>query len=119
MYPIPLDLDLSSALGQFTTQIRVGKYDLQFSFGSVHFQSMCKVILIKNESMVSVWKEGEWPEAAFLDVYNVNLSHYEIPNERLIILKLENELEIHLPVDDDQYECLSISIDNDIGPWYF
>jgi hypothetical protein len=37
MYRIPLDLDLSSAVGQFTTQIAVGQFDLHFSFGRIRF----------------------------------------------------------------------------------
>jgi len=37
MYRIPKELDLSKAVGEFTTQIRVGKYDIQFEFGDVHF----------------------------------------------------------------------------------
>ena len=37
MYGIPKELDLSPVLGEFTTQVRVGQFDLQFTFGSVSF----------------------------------------------------------------------------------
>jgi hypothetical protein len=37
MYRIAKELDLSSIVGQFTTQLRVGQFDLQFTLGRVKF----------------------------------------------------------------------------------
>jgi hypothetical protein len=36
MYRIPSDLDLSPVVGEFTTQLRVGQFDLQFTFVKVN-----------------------------------------------------------------------------------
>jgi hypothetical protein len=33
MCRVPKDLDLSPVVGEFTTQVRVGQFDLQFTFG--------------------------------------------------------------------------------------
>lgn len=38
MYRIPDGLDLSPAVGEFTTQVRVGQFDLQFTFGPANIE---------------------------------------------------------------------------------
>ena len=47
MYRIPKDLDLSPVVGEFTTQVRVGQFDLQFTFGSVNFAVQSPVNLFR------------------------------------------------------------------------
>jgi len=104
-------LDLSGIIGQFTTQIRVGQYDLQFSLGKVHFLITSPISLVREGAEIGRWNEGSWPDPAFFEVMNVNLSRYEIPDDRTIVLYLENGVEIHLSDDSDQYECIQISVD--------
>lgn len=49
MYRIPDELALSCVTGEVTTQIRVGKYDLRFSFGRVHFSIWSPILLFDGE----------------------------------------------------------------------
>src|SRR5690606_33734656 len=65
MYGFPADLDLSPALGQETTQLCVGPYDLQFSFGVVAFAVQSRVEIWRNSDLIGSWEAGGWPEPAF------------------------------------------------------
>ena len=64
MYRIPKELDLSPVVGQFTTQLRVGQFDLQFTFGKVSFGIWSPVNLFRDGKLVAHWEEGKWPDAA-------------------------------------------------------
>jgi hypothetical protein len=59
MYRIPNDLDLSNVVGQFTTQICVGQFDLQFSFGKVNIAVQSQVDLVQNGKVIGSWDEGK------------------------------------------------------------
>src|SRR6516164_392806 len=109
MYRIPKDLDLSPVIGKFTTQIRVGQFDLQFTFGSVNFAVTSPVELFRAGKHVAHWEEGKWPEAGFFDIMNSKVTQCEVVNDRLIVLGFENGLEMHLEDDSDQYECMHIT----------
>ena len=117
MYRIPKDLDLSKIVGQFTTQVRVGQFDLQFSFGEVHFAVQSHVDLVRNGEVIGKWQEGEWPTPEFFGIMNAEVVRYEIPNDRTIEIHLENGIEIHLTDDSDQFECMQISIQGDPDQW--
>lgn len=117
MYRISKDLDLSKIIGQFTTQVRVGPFDLQFSFGEVHFAVQSDVDIVRNGEVIGKWQGGKWPTPQFFDVMNVNVVKYEIPNDRTIVIHLENGIEIHLTDDSDQFESMQISIQGELGQW--
>jgi hypothetical protein len=117
MYRIPSDLNLSKVIGQTTTQILVGQFDIQFSFGEVHFAVQSGIDLVRNGETIGGWQEGEWPSPQFFEVMNVNVTKYEIPNDRTIIVYLENGVEIHLNDDSDQFECMQISIKGAPSQW--
>ena len=57
MYRIPENLDLSPVVGEFTTQVRVGQFDLQFTFGPVHFAVQSRVNLFRDGEIVA-YREG-------------------------------------------------------------
>jgi hypothetical protein len=117
MYRIPQNLDLSKAIGQFTTQICVGKYDIQFNLGDVHFAVQSTILLTKNGKIIAKWSEGIWPENGFIEIFNVNVSKITIPDNKSIIILFENNIEMHLKDDSDQYECMQISINGDPKEW--
>lgn len=110
MYRIPNDLNLSRIVGQSTTQIRVGQYDLQFSFGEVDFAIQSPVNLVRAGNVIGTWQEGLWPSPQFFEVMNVDVMKYEIPSDQKLVIYLENGIEIHLSDDSDQFECMQISI---------
>jgi hypothetical protein len=117
MYRIPKELDLTKAVGEFTTQINVGKYDIQFSFGDVHFAIQSSIKIIKEGKLIASWEEGVWPESGFIEIFNIPISSVQIPDDRTIIIKFENNLDMHLNDNSDQYESMQISIKGESGPW--
>ena len=116
MYRIPDDLDLSKIVGQFTTQLLVGQYDMQFSFGDIRFAIESPIELYRDGAIIGSWIAGAWPPPQFFDVMNSNVISYEIPNNRTIVIRLENNIEVHLCDNSDQFECMKISI-GDSDPW--
>jgi len=117
MYRIPKDLDLSPVGGEFTTQVRVGQFDLQFTFGSVNFAVQSPVNLFRAGKQVAHWEEGKWPESGFFDIMNSNVTRCDVVHNRLIKLEFENGLEMHLEDSSDQYECMQITFKGAPWPW--
>ncbi|MEM9036728.1 MAG: hypothetical protein AAGD18_19190 [Actinomycetota bacterium] len=108
MYGVPADLDLSPVVGEFTTQIRVGQFDLQFTFGSVNFAVQSPVSVLRDGTVLARWAQGSWPEPGFFDVLNASVLAVTIgPKE--IALGLENGLTLQLIDDSDQYETMQIN----------
>lgn len=117
MYRISKEMDLSRIVGQSTTQIRVGQFDIQFSFGDVDFAVQSAIELARNGEVIAIWREGEWPPSQFYEVMNVEVRSYEVPNDRSIVIFLENGLEIFLRDDSDHYECMQISVKGEPNQW--
>jgi hypothetical protein len=117
MYRIPKELDLSPVLGEFTTQIRVGQFDIQFTFGDVSFSVSSPVKLFRGGELIGHWEEGNWPEAAFYDVMNTEVTRCEATTDRLIVIAFANGIEMHLADDSDQYECMQIHYKGNPSPW--
>ncbi len=109
MYRIPKDLDLSPVVGEWTTQLGVGQFDLQFTIGKVHFAVQSPVRILRNGEQVACWEEGKWPEPGFYDIMNTEVTRCEVVTDRLIVLGFENGLEMHLEDNSDQHECMQIS----------
>lgn len=117
MYRIPDQLDLSPLIGEFTTQVRVGQFDLQFTFGPVSFFVQSPVNLFRDGKLIAHWEEGRWPEPGFFDVMNARIRRYEIRNQRLIVLEFENGIAMHLEDSSDEYECMQIYFEGHPSPW--
>jgi hypothetical protein len=117
MYRIPADLDLSPVIGEIASQIRVGRYDLQFAFGPVHFAVQSPIRLFRDGRLVASWEGGRWPPSGFYDVMNAEVRRWEIPDARRIVLGLENGIEIHLEDNSDCHECFQISVEGSPSPW--
>jgi hypothetical protein len=116
MYRIPKELDLSPVVGEFTTQIRVGQFDLQFTFGVVDFAITSPVNLFRGGELIGHWEEGKWPDAAFYDIMNTEIIRCEIKTDRLIVIPFANGIEMHLTDDSDQYECIQIRFKGNPSP---
>jgi hypothetical protein len=119
MNRIPSDLDLSCAIGQRATQLRVGEFDIQFSLGSANFNIQSPIELRRNDVTIGKWQEGQWPDEAFGEILNELVVFYNVPNDRELILSFQNGIQMHLIDDSDQYETMSISIEGSAkGTWY-
>ena len=117
MYRIPKELDLSSVVGAFTTQIRVGQFDIQFTLGDVSFAVTSPINLYRAGELIGRWTEGKWPDAVFYDVMNTDVTRCEIVSERLIVIAFANGIEMHLVDDSDQYESMQIHFKGNPSPW--
>ena len=117
MYRIPKELDLSPVVGEFTTQVCVGQFDLQFTLGPVSFMITSPVDLFRDGKVIAHWEAGRWPEAGFYDMMNAKIRSCNVPNERLIVLEFENGIVVHLVDDSDQYECIFINFKGDPSQW--
>jgi hypothetical protein len=116
MYQLPKKLDLSEAIGQCTTQLRIGPFDIQFSFGKVNFNIQSQVILTSHGETITQWEEGTWPDATFSQVFNVAMVDWQL-QENSIMLRLENGMEMQLMADNGGYECIQISIEGQDVLW--
>jgi len=117
MYRIPKELDLSPVVGEFTTQVLVGQFDLQFMFGKVNFAIQSPVRLIRDGKQVAYWEEGKWPDPGFYDIMNTEVRRCEIVNDRLIVLQFDNGIEMHLEDNSDQHESIQISFAGNPSQW--
>jgi hypothetical protein len=117
MYRIPADLDLSPVVGQFTTQVRVGQFDLQFTFGPVNFAVQSPVNLFRDGKLLAHWEEGRWPDPGFYDLMNSEVRRCEVVNDRRILLEFDNGITMHLEDSSDQYECMQISFEGEQMQW--
>ena len=117
MYRIPDKLDLAPVVGEFTTQVRVGQFDLQFTFGPVSFAVQSPVNLFRDGKLIAHWEEGRWPDPDFYHVMNAKVIRWEVPNDRLIKLELDNGIAMHLEDSSDQYECMQIYFEGNPSPW--
>jgi hypothetical protein len=117
MYRIPKELDLSPVAGEFTTQVRVGQFDLQFTFGTVSFLIQSPVNLFRDSKLIAHWEEGKWPEAGFFNLMNTKVRRCEVVNDRLIVFQFDNGIEMRLEDDSDQYECMRISFAGNPTQW--
>jgi len=80
MCRIPNNLDLSNVVGEFTTQVLVGQFDLQFTFSEVNFAIQSPVSLIRNGGVIGRWEGGKWLDTQFFEIMNANVVICEIPN---------------------------------------
>jgi len=117
MYRIPKELDLSSVIGEFTTQVRVGQFDLQFTFGNVNFAVQSPVNVFRDGGLIARWEEGRWPDPGFYEVMNTEVTRCQVVGDRLIVFEFANGVEMRLVDDSDQYECMQISFKDPPSEW--
>jgi len=117
MYRIPKELDLSPVIGEFTTQVRVGQFDLQFTFGNVNFAVQSPVNVFRAGELIARWEEGRWPDPGFYEVMNTEVTRCRVVGDRLIVFEFANGVEMRLVDDSDQYECMQIGFKDPPSEW--
>jgi hypothetical protein len=117
MRRIPKELDLSPVLGEFTTQVRVGQFDIQFTFGAVNFAVQSPINIFRKGEIVAHWESGKWPDPGFYEIMNTEVIRCDVVNDRLIVVELANGIEMHLEDRSDNYESMQISFDGDSTLW--
>lgn len=48
---------------------------------------------------------------------NVNVVACQMPDERKVVIHLENGMEIHLRDDSNKFECMQIYVDGEQSPY--
>lgn len=117
MYRIPKDLDLSPIIGEFATQIRVGQFDLQFTFGDINFIVQSPINLFRDGRLTAHWEPGRWPDGGFYEIMNTEIRHSEVVSDSLIVIEFENHIQMHLVDNSDQHESMQIQIRGNPFPW--
>ncbi len=117
MYRIPKDLDLSAVVGQFTTQVWVGQFDLQFTFGDADFAIETPVNLFRAGELVAHWEQGKWPDPEFYAIMNTQVTRCEVIGDRSIVFEFGNGIAMHLEDSPDQYESMQIRLKGRPSPW--
>ncbi len=117
MHRIPKDIDLGQVLGHFTPQMRVGQFDLQFSFGPVDFAVESPIDVLRGSEIAAHWEQGKWPDRGFYDIMNAAVVRCDVVSDRLIEIEFENGLVMKLQDSSDQYESMSIAIRGESKRW--
>jgi hypothetical protein len=117
MYRIPKELDLSPIVGEFTTQVRVGQFDIQFTFGEVSFAVQSPISLFREGRLFAHWEEGKWPDPGFYEIMNTEVIRCDVVSNKLIVVAFANGIEMHLEDSSDQYESMQISFKGAPHAW--
>jgi hypothetical protein len=67
--------------------------------------------------LIGHWEEGKWPDPAFYDIMNTEITRCDTKTDRLIEIAFANSVEIHLLDDSDLYECVQIYFKGNPAPW--
>lgn len=114
MYGIPEDLDLTPVIGESTSHVGVGQFDLTFSFGPVGFAVQSTIKIFRDDKLLAEWQEGRWPDPSFYDVMNTDVNRCDITRSEggdRIEFEFDNGLIMHLVEDRVPFESMQITID--------
>lgn len=114
IYGIPESIDLSAAVGEFTTQVRVGQHDLQMAFGPVNFAAQSSADLYRGSELVAHWQAGRWPDPGFFEIMNTPIRGWRVAHRKTLIVELENGLALHLSDDSERFETMHITVHGDV-----
>jgi hypothetical protein len=110
MHGFSEDLKLEGIVGSEIQQICLGRYDVQFLFGSgtrICAQSLVEVF--QGEELVAIWdEEKNWTTSAFQNLLNVTVDTYAVINERAMEIRLQDGMRLRLYDNSTQYESLQI-----------
>ena len=118
MYGIPSDLNYASMIGEFTTQVCVGQFDLQLTLGDFRFIIQSSVDIFKDGIRVGGWDGASWPDAVFYDLMNVAVTGVDLTNDKTMHISFENGLVAQLIDDSDKYESMQIIVGKSPGVVY-
>lgn len=110
MHGFSEDLKLEGVVGSEIQQICLGRYDVQFLFGSgtrICVQSLVEVFA--GEELVSTWEEERnWTTTAFQKLMNETVDSYAVLSKQTMEIRFQNGLRLSLHDNSTQYESLQI-----------
>lgn len=111
MYGFPNDLNLDDIIGTQIEQICLGRFDVQFRFGTE--RTICSQALVevfRDDALISAWKPEEsiWSNASFQMLLEPETEAYAVLHERLLEIRLKGGLKLHLHDSSSQFESVQI-----------
>ena len=110
MYRIPSTLDVADIVGSEIQQICIGRYDVQFHFGSG--RRICvqgNVEVLNGSGTIANWTEDSgWSTTAFFHLLNAPVEGFSVANDRLLVITFAGGYSLRLHDSSDQYECMQI-----------
>jgi len=67
--------------------VRVGQFDIQFTFGDVNVDVTSPINLLREGKLIAHWEEGRRPEPVFYDIMNANITRCEVVTDRRILIE--------------------------------
>ena len=103
-------MTVEGLVGSDLQQICMGKYSVQFRFGSGTFIAVQGgARILKNETQVATWTdEGSWDTLAFNDLLDQSVIRYFVASKNVLQIDFDNGLVLELIDDSDQYESMQI-----------
>lgn len=110
MYGFPKKINLEDIVGSEIQQICLGRYDVQFLFGSkrrICAQGLVEVL--EKTHKVAEWTEGgNWSSVAFQSLLNATIESYRVPNERLLEIRFSGGFALLLHDSSERFETVQI-----------
>lgn len=110
MYGFPKDINLDDIVGSEIQQICLGRYDVQFLFGSK--RRICAqgfVEVFEDSQLVAEWtEEGNWSSTAFQRLLNLTIASYKVLGERLLEIRFMGGFALHFHDSSEQFETMQI-----------
>lgn len=118
MHGVSSNLDLSFCLGTPIEQIAIGKFDVQFRFGSgARICVQGKIEIHRGGTLIASWDEKVgWTSIGFQDILNVAADSISIPTDRRIDFMLGNGMMLSLFDSSEQFESMQIYSPAAIAP---
>ena len=110
MYGFPQDLDLTPLVGQFTTQLCVGQFDLQFTLGDYRFVVQGGMDLFREGVLVASYRADSWPDPEFYNLMNVDVSAAYFRDSKTLTIVFGSGIEAHVLDTSDRYESCQILV---------
>lgn len=116
MHGFAQNMEIEGLTGSDLIQICVGKFDVQFRFGSgtlIAVQGGARVL--NNGTQIASWsEENSWDSPAFHKLLNQSATKYSVSNENVFRIDFEEGLVLELIDNSEQYESMQIYPNGDL-----
>ena len=110
MYGFSKDLKIDAIVGSDIQQICLGRYDVQFLFGSgtrICVQSLVEVF--QGRELIATWdQERNWTTNAFQAPLDATVDHYIVIDRQTMEIGLQGGLRLRLHDNSSHYESVQI-----------
>lgn len=111
MHGFRKDLDLTVIIGDWLTQISLGRYDLQLRFGKsgVLICIQGSVIVFENEENICEWNHStNWSSLEFQRLLNQDILGVKVISSNQLNIHFPNSLTLAVCDDSEQFDTVQI-----------